>query len=103
MQVNLHMTGGLIFSQRVLLALINKGVGRQEAYKLVQRNAKKVWAQASQGTIVGTAFLEALSEDREITTYLSREELTELTQTDFYVKYVNTAFARLGLQETTGT
>jgi adenylosuccinate lyase len=103
MQVNLHMTGGLIFSQRVLLALIAKGVGRQEAYKLVQRNAKKVWAQASQGAIAGPAFLEALSQDRQVTTYLSHQELAELTQTDFYVKYVNTAFARLGLQETTGT
>jgi len=41
MQTNLNMTGGLIFSQRMLLALIEKGVGRQEAYKLVQRNAKK--------------------------------------------------------------
>ncbi len=103
MHVNLHMTGGLIFSQHVLLALIDKGVGRQEAYKIVQRNAQKVWAQASQGAIAVPAFLEALSQDHEVTTYLSREELAELTQTDFYVKYVNTAFARLGLQETTGT
>src|SRR5438128_4168032 len=74
MQVNLNVTGGLIFSQRVLLALIDKGVGRQEAYKIVQRNAQKVWAQASQGAIAGPAFLEALSQDHEVTTYLSREE-----------------------------
>ncbi len=49
MLANLHMTGGLVFSQRILLALIDKGVGRQEAYKMVQRNAQKVWGMASKG------------------------------------------------------
>src|SRR5207244_3924834 len=44
---NLNMTGGLIFSQRILLALIEKEVGRQEAYQMVQRNAKKVWSMSS--------------------------------------------------------
>ncbi|MGH2482219.1 MAG: lyase family protein, partial [Ktedonobacteraceae bacterium] len=48
MLANLNMTGGLVFSQRILLALIDKGVGRQEAYKMVQRNAKKVWLQYPQ-------------------------------------------------------
>src|SRR5881227_649508 len=48
---NLNMTGGLIFSQRILLALIEKGVGRQEAYQMVQRNAKKVWSMFSNGSI----------------------------------------------------
>src|SRR6184192_932788 len=51
MQANLNMTGGLIFSQRILLALIEKGVGRQEAYQMVQRNAKKVWSMSSNGNI----------------------------------------------------
>src|SRR5437762_2314980 len=72
MQANLNMTGGLVFSQRILLALINKGVGRQEAYKMVQRNAKKVWALASQGPLQGPALLDALSSDPEVTAYLSR-------------------------------
>ncbi|GAC1656972.1 MAG: hypothetical protein NVS4B7_01650 [Ktedonobacteraceae bacterium] len=97
MQSNLHMTGGLVFSQRILLALIDKGVSRQEAYTMVQRNAKKVWVQASQGAIAGPALLEALSEDSEVTGYLTREELAELTNTDFYIKYIDTAFNRLGL------
>src|SRR6266851_1545618 len=97
MLANLHMTGGLVFSQRILLALIDKGVGRQEAYKMVQRNARKVWGMASKGPIQGPALLDALSSDPEVMQYLSREELAELTNTDFYVKYIDTAFSRVGL------
>jgi adenylosuccinate lyase len=97
MNANLNMTGGLVFSQRILLALIDKGVGRQEAYKMVQRNAKKVWAIASQGPIHGPALLEALSSDSEVASYLSQQELTELTNTDYYLKYIDTAFQRVGL------
>ena len=97
MQANLNMTGGLIFSQRILLALIDKGVGRQEAYKMVQRSAKKVWSMASRGAIHEPALLESLSSDPEVTEYLSRDELAELMNTDYYVKYIDTAFTRVGL------
>ncbi|GCF10269.1 adenylosuccinate lyase [Dictyobacter arantiisoli] len=97
MLANLNMTGGLVFSQRILLALIDKGVGRQEAYKIVQRNAKKVWAQTSQGAIKGAALVDALSEDAEVTGYLNRQELEELTSTDYYTKYVDYSFKRIGL------
>jgi adenylosuccinate lyase len=97
MLTNLHMTGGLIFSQRILLALIDKGVGRQEAYKMVQRNAKKVWSQSSSGTIQSSAFIDALGDDTEVVGYLSREELQELTNTDYYVKYIDASFKRVGL------
>src|SRR5579864_6250161 len=87
MQTNLNMTGGLVFSQRILLALIDKGVGRQEAYKMVQRNAKKVWAMTGQGPIQGPALVEALSSDAEVANYLTDEELRDLTNTDYYLKY----------------
>lgn len=97
MQTNLNMTGGLVFSQRILLALIDKGVGRQEAYKMVQRNAKKVWGMASKGPIQGPALLEALNSDTEVAAYLSPTELQELTNTDYYIKYINTSFKRVGL------
>jgi adenylosuccinate lyase len=97
MLANLNMTGGLVFSQRILLALINKGVGRQEAYKLVQRNAKKVWSMTSQGYIQGPALLESLSSDPDVTSRLSRAELEELTNTDYYIKYIDTSFKRVGL------
>ena len=97
MLANLNMTGGLVFSQRILLALIDKGVGRQEAYKMVQRNAKKVWALSSQGSIPRDALVEALSTDPEVAGYLTREELNSLTNTEFYTKYVDVAFKRVGL------
>jgi len=97
MEANLNMTGGLVFSQRILLALIDKGVGRQEAYKIVQRNAKAVWAQSSHGAIQGTAFVDALSEDAEVASYLSRADLLGLTNTDYYVRYVDASFKRVGL------
>src|SRR5581483_1570282 len=97
MLVNLNMTGGLVFSQRILLALIDRGVGRQEAYKMVQRNAKKVWSLASQGMIQEPALLNALSNDPEVASYLSRQELEELTSTDYYTRYIDTSFKRIGL------
>lgn len=97
MEANLNMTGGLVFSQRILLALIDKGVGRQEAYKMVQRNAKTVWGMASEGPIQGPALLEALSSDAEVMSYLLPTELQELTSTDYYVKYIDVAFKRVGL------
>jgi adenylosuccinate lyase len=95
MLTNLNLTGGLIFSQRILLALIEKGVDRQEAYQMVQRNAKKVWSMSSNGAIQGQALIEALSNDNEVTRYLSHSELLELTNVDYYVKYIDTTFARL--------
>ena len=97
MLANLNMTGGLVYSQRILLALIDKGVGRQEAYKMVQRNAKEVWSQASHGPIAGPAFVEALSHDPEVSHYLSHSDLDELTNTDYYIKYIDTSFKRINL------
>jgi len=94
---NLNMTGGLIFSQRILLALIEKEVGRQEAYQMVQRNAKKVWSMSSNGNIQGQALIQALSNDDEVSHYLSYDELIELTNTEYYIKYIDTTFARLKL------
>ena len=97
MLANLNMTGGLIFSQRILIALIEKGVGRQEAYQMVQRNAKKVWSMSSKGRIEKQALIQALSKDADVARYLSYDELLELTNTEYYVTYINTTFARLNL------
>ncbi len=99
MLFNMNMTGGLIFSQRILLALIDKGVGRQEAYKMVQRNAQIVWGMASHGPIAEPALLNALNDDPEVAAYLTSDELQELMNTDYYVKYIDTAFARVGLEK----
>jgi len=92
MRYNLELTQGLIFSQRVLLALINKGLGREEAYKVVQNNAMKVWQEKKN-------FLSLLEADERITVHLSKNELQSLFDYDYYLKYVDNVFERLGLTE----
>jgi adenylosuccinate lyase len=93
MRQNLESTRGLIFSQRIMLALIDKGMPRQTAYKLVQRNAQRIWHAKEEHK----QFLDLLQADPEISAYLSPAELQDLTDTRFYTRYVDTAFARLGL------
>ena len=90
MRQNLELTGGLIFSQRVLLALIEKGLGRQQAYELVQRNAMKAWEE-------GLELLPLLKEDGEVGARLSPAELESLFDYGYYLRYVDEVFQRLGL------
>jgi adenylosuccinate lyase len=90
MRRNLEATQGVIFSQRVLLALIDKGLVREEAYKLVQRNAMRAWQER-------TPFLDLLCEDEEVTRHLSRDELASLFDYGFYLKHVGESFRRIGL------
>ena len=93
MKKNLELTKGLVFSQRVMLALIDKGLSRQQAYHLVQRNAMKAW----QGN---KNYLKLLKADNEITSLLTPSELEPLFDYDFYLRYVDEIFKRLGLTET---
>ena len=100
MRRNLELTQGLAFSQRVLLALIDKGVVREQAYKMVQDNAMKAW----QGQ---KSFLDLLQKDERIAGHLRRDELKALFDYDYYLKHVQAVFDRLGLTgaepaETTG-
>ena len=90
MRRNLELTQGLVFSQRVLLALIDKGLGREEAYKLVQRNAMRAWQER-------TPFLDLLRKDEGVTRHLSRDELASLFDYGFYVQHVDESFRRIGL------
>ena len=90
MRQNLELTRGLIFSQRVLLALIDKGVSREKAYKMVQDNAMKAWQQKKD-------FLTLLEADNQIATRLSKSELESLFDYNYYLKYVDEVFERLGL------
>ncbi|MDM8000983.1 MAG: adenylosuccinate lyase, partial [Dehalococcoidia bacterium] len=87
---NLQITGGLIFSQRVLLALIDKGLTRQQAYELVQRNAMKAWKERRD-------FLGLLRADKEVTAQLPSAELEALFDYNYYLKHVDRVFQRLGL------
>ncbi len=87
---NLELTQGLVFSQRVLIALIDKGLTRQRAYELVQRNAMKAWKQR-------TSFLDLLKADSEIMDTLSEPELEATFDYNLFLGHVDAIFQRLGL------
>ena len=90
MQSNMDAMGGLIHSQRVLLALTQAGVSREDAYRLVQRNAMKVWE--SGGNLM---LLDLLKADEEVTAALSQSELEEKFDLEYHFKHVDTIFARV--------
>lgn len=90
MQKNLDKMGGLVHSQRVLLALTQAGVSREDAYRLVQRNAMKVWD--SDGAL---SLLELLKGDAEVTAALSPSEIEEKFDLGYHLKHVDTIFARV--------
>ena len=90
MRENLEATRGLLFSQRVLLALIDKGMARDGAYQLVQRNAMKGWD-------TGASLRELLTSDPEVSPLLSQEEMGALFDYGYYVRYVDETFQRAGL------
>jgi adenylosuccinate lyase len=92
MRKNLELTKGLVFSQRIMLALIDKGLSRQEAYRLVQRIAMKTWK-------INRNFLTLLKADDEITAILPPSELELLFNYQYYLRYVDEIFRRLGLTE----
>jgi adenylosuccinate lyase len=90
MQKNLDRMGGLVHSQRVLLALTQAGVSREDAYRLVQRNAMQVWE--SDGAL---SLLELLQADAEVTAALSPQEIEDKFNLDYHFKHVDTIFARV--------
>ena len=90
MEKNLNRMGGLIHSQRVLLALTQAGLTRDDAYRLVQRNAMKVWE--SDGAL---SLLELLKADADVTAALSPEQLEEKFDLGYHFKHVDTIFARV--------
>jgi len=92
MRRNLDLTQGLVFSQRVLLALIDKGVSRENAYKMVQDKAMRAWQEKK-------SLLSLLEADAKITAYLSKSEIESLFDYNYYLKYVDSIFERLGLTD----
>ena len=88
MQANLDKLGGLVHSQQVLLALTQKGVSREDSYRLVQRNAMRVWEQ-------GADFLTELKADPEVTAAMSHEEIEDKFDLGYHTKHVDTIFARV--------
>jgi len=90
MQKNLDRMGGLVHSQRVLLALTQAGVSREDAYRLVQRNAMQVWE--SDGAL---SLLDLLKADAEVTAALRPDEIEARFNLDYHFKHVDTIFARV--------
>ena len=88
MKKNLNMLKGLIFSQQVLLKLTQKGVSREEAYSIVQRRAMEVWQGKGE-------FKELLLEDKDLSKYLTREEIEEIFDINYHLKHVDTIFSRV--------
>jgi adenylosuccinate lyase len=88
MEHNLNMLKGLIFSQQVLLTLIQKGVSREESYRIVQKRAMEVWE--GNGT-----FKERLLADQDLVKYLAPEEIEAIFDINYHLKHVNTIFERV--------
>ena len=88
MQANLDKLGGLIHSQRVMLALTQNGVSREDAYRLVQRNAMPVWLE-------GKDFRQLLAADPEVTAALDAAALDALFDLGYHTKHVDTVFRRV--------
>jgi adenylosuccinate lyase len=88
MRKNLDRLGGLVHSQRVLIALTQKGVAREDAYRMVQRNAMKIWRD-------GGDFLSLLNQDKDVRKYLSEAELKENFDLGYHFKHVDTIFKRV--------
>lgn len=92
MRKNLNKFRGLVHSQRVLLALTQAGISREDAYRIVQRNAMKVWEQ-------GKDFLEELLNDKDVSKALSEAELREKFDLSYHTKHINTIFKRVFEQQ----
>ena len=90
MQKNLDRMGGLVHSQRVLLALTQAGISREDSYRLVQRNAMKVWESDGQ-----LSLLKLLQDDPEVSAKVPAAELAALFNLDYHFKAIDTIFARV--------
>ena len=95
MRRNLERTGGLIFSQQVLLALAQKGMTREDAYRHVQEHAMAVWTDLS--SVLGTSFLDRLLGDKTIRQYLNENEIRQCFDLNKNLRHVDTIYQRLGL------
>jgi len=97
MQRNLAITRGLVFSQPVLLLLAKSGLSREESYKIVQRNAMKVWELAASASQPDITFRKLIEEDPEISGRISKEELDNAFDPAQATRHVDRIFERVGL------
>jgi adenylosuccinate lyase len=94
MKRNLEITQGLVFSQSVMLAMVNKGVSRQKSYEMTQRNAMKAWKTR-------TPFLKLLKADKDVMQHFKAKELEAIFDYSRFLIHVDTVFERLGLLKKT--
>jgi adenylosuccinate lyase len=87
---NIESTHGLLFSQRILLALVERGLSRETAYELVQRNSMRSWDE-------DLDFFELMKSDKDVASYIAADELTDLFDYGYYLRYVEDTFQRVGL------
>jgi adenylosuccinate lyase len=87
---DMERTGGLIYSQRIMLTVVSKGVLREDAYKWVQRNAMKRWME-------GQDFRTSVENDPDITKYLTKEEIDDCFDYKYFLRHVDMIFERFGL------
>lgn len=90
MKRNLELTQGLVFSQNVMLGLVGKGLSRQKAYEITQRNALKAWKTR-------TPFIKLLKEDKEVVSHIEGKELESIFNYRHFLKHVDDIFERVGL------
>ena len=100
MMKNLNLTGGLVFSQRILLELPKKGVSREDAYKIVQRNAMKVWQDLQEGKAAvnergESLYLQYLLADSELVELIGEEAIKGCFEYGYYTKNVDSIFKRV--------
>jgi len=88
MKKNLELSGGVFFSQRLMLKLIEKGLSREDAYKLIQKNTMRSWEEKKN-------FKEIVEENKDIRTLLSEKEIKELFQLKYYTRYVDEIMEKL--------
>ena len=85
---NIELTHGLVFSQRVMLELVEKGISRENAYEIVQSNASLVWEQQKD-------FRDLISNDARVKSSLSKDEILEIFNYNYYIRYIDEVFDRL--------
>lgn len=90
MKANIEKTGGLIFSQRILISLVNKGIDRDNAYRWVQRNAMKRWLNNED-------FRDNVHKDEDITKYLSAQEIDDCFDYAYYLRNIDVIMKRFGI------
>jgi len=97
---NLRLTGGLVFSQRILLELPKKGISREEAYKIVQSNAMRVWKDLQEGKSAvndkgESLYLQYLLTDSRLVKLIDKKAIKECFEFDYYTKNVDRIFKRV--------